>query len=62
MVALHVGPGPLVGVLAGLLVDSVIASAVQYELDHDERALRTRLDALGVTVRMVVGSGTRELP
>ncbi len=62
VVALHVGPGPLVGVLAGLLVDSVIASAVQYELDHDERALRTRLDALGVTVRMVVGSGTQELP
>jgi len=62
VVELHVGPGPLVEVLAGLLVDSVIASAVQYELDHDDEALRTRLDALGATVRLVVGSGAVDLP
>jgi AcrR family transcriptional regulator len=61
-VRLHVGTGPLVDVLAGLLVDSVIASAVQYELDHDDQALRTRLDGLGATVRLVVGSGALDLP
>ncbi|MGB7979939.1 MAG: TetR/AcrR family transcriptional regulator, partial [Candidatus Nanopelagicales bacterium] len=58
VVALHVGPGPLVAVLAGLLVDSVIASAVQYELDHDDEALRTRLGALGISIRILVSAGS----
>lgn len=53
--ALHLPPGPLVGALAGLVVDSVIASAVQYELDHDLPALRARLDALGITLAAVAG-------
>jgi AcrR family transcriptional regulator len=55
VVALHVAP-PLVAPMAGLLVDSVIASAVQYELDHDRQALRTRLDALGLAVRLAAAS------
>ncbi|MCU0282551.1 MAG: TetR/AcrR family transcriptional regulator [Candidatus Nanopelagicales bacterium] len=56
VVALHVPAGPLVDAVAGLVVDSVIASAVQYELDHDEQALRARLDALGTAVRVLAGS------
>ena len=58
VVALHMGPGPLVDVLAGLIVDSVIASAVQYELDHDDEALRTRLGALGISIRILVSAGS----
>jgi AcrR family transcriptional regulator len=58
VVALHVGPGPLVDVLAGLIVDSVIASAVQYELDHDDEALRSRLGALGISIRILVTAGS----
>ncbi|MCU0300080.1 MAG: TetR/AcrR family transcriptional regulator [Candidatus Nanopelagicales bacterium] len=50
VVALHVPPGPLVDTVAGLVVDSVIAAAVQYELDHDEQGLRARLAALGTAV------------
>jgi AcrR family transcriptional regulator len=52
---LHV-PAPLVAPIAGLLVDSVIASAVQYELDHDADALRARLDTLGLAVRLAAGN------
>lgn len=32
--------------LASLVVDAVVAAALQYELDKDRRALRTRLEAL----------------
>ena len=35
------------GELAGLVIDAVIAAALQYELDTDPVALRTRLDGLG---------------
>ena len=33
--------------LASLVIDAVIAAALQYELDKDRVALRTRLDGLG---------------
>ena len=36
-----------------LVADSVIATAVQYELDHDTRALSMRLEALSSAVRVV---------
>lgn len=53
--ALHVAPG-LVEPLATLVVDCVIASAVQYELDRDPQALRARLGALGAVVRLAAGA------
>ena len=53
----YVGPGPGVEVIAKITTDSVIAAAVQYELDHDQEALSRRLDALGVTVRALAGLG-----
>lgn len=49
----YMGPGPMVDVIAQLVTDSVIATAVQYELDHDTRALSRRLDALSSAVRVV---------
>jgi AcrR family transcriptional regulator len=49
VVALHV-PAVAVEAVAGLVADSVVASAIQYELDHDELALRRRLAGLGVVV------------
>lgn len=47
--------------LAGLVVDGVVAAALQYELDHDDLALADRLDVLCSTVRLHVGitSGVR---
>lgn len=56
VVALHVAPG-LVEPVTVLVVDSVIASAVQYELDRDLGALRARLGALGAAVSLAAGSG-----
>ncbi len=54
---LYIGPGPGVDVIAQLVTDSVIATAVQYELDHDRQALQTRLDALALAVR-TIATGT----
>ena len=51
----YIGPGPGVEVIAQIATDSVIAAAVQYELDHDQEALSRRLEALGVTVRALAG-------
>ena len=45
---------PAVEMIAGTLLDGVIASAVQYELDHDRAALRQRLDGLAAAVRLLV--------
>jgi AcrR family transcriptional regulator len=53
----YIGPGPGVDVIAQLVTDSVIATAVQYELDHDRQALQTRLDALALAVR-TIATGT----
>ena len=41
--------------LASLVIDAVVAAALQYELDKDPIALRTRLDGLG---RLVGTSAT----
>jgi AcrR family transcriptional regulator len=49
----YIGPGPGVDMIAQLVTDSVIATAVQYELDHDTRALSMRLEALSSAVRVV---------
>ena len=49
----YIGPGPGVDLIAQLVTDSVIATAVQYELDHDTRALSMRLEALSSAVRVV---------
>jgi AcrR family transcriptional regulator len=59
VLALHVPAEPLVDAAAGLVVDSVIASAVQYELDHDQQALRARLEALGTAVAAIAGQPSR---
>ena len=53
----YIGPGPGVEVIAQIATDSVIAAAVQYELDRDEAALSRRLGALGMAVRALAGAG-----
>jgi AcrR family transcriptional regulator len=55
VVALHVGPAHA-GAVASLVGDVVVASAIQYELDHDEPALRQRLAGLGVVVAALAGA------
>ena len=57
VVELYIGPGPGVEVIAQIATDSVIAAAVQYELDRDEAALSRRLGALGMAVRALAGAG-----
>jgi len=49
----YIGPGPAVAVIAQLVTDSVIATAVQYELDHDAQALSARLDTLASAIRVI---------
>jgi AcrR family transcriptional regulator len=53
VVAVHVGPSPVVDVIAGLVVDAVLASAVQYELDQDADALSARLEGLSTAVKVL---------
>jgi len=53
VLGLHLHPPELVEMVAGLAVDTVIAAAVQYELDQDLHALDERLRNLGAAVRMV---------
>jgi AcrR family transcriptional regulator len=50
----HLGAGEA-DPLAGLIVDSLLAAALQYELDRDRDALGDRLDFLCRTVRLYVG-------
>jgi len=57
VVAQYIGPGPAVDVIAQVATDSVIAAAVQYELDRDEAALSRRLDTLGGAVRAIAAAG-----
>ena len=57
LLGLHVQPPGVVDMVAGLAVDTVIAAAVQYELDHDRQALDARLQNLGLAVRMVAAGG-----
>ena len=44
--------------LASLVVDAVLAAALQYELDKDPVGLRTRLDRLG---RLVGATATQAM-
>ncbi len=54
---LRLGPGPRADVIAQLVTDSVIATAVQYELDHDAQALQARLDALAAALQVIAAEG-----
>jgi AcrR family transcriptional regulator len=52
-------PATLVDDLAGVVMDTVLASAVHYELDHDVAQLRTRLDSLGRALMLATTVGAR---
>ena len=47
------------GELASLVIDAVVAAALQHELDQDRTALRARLDGLG---RLVAASAALDRP
>jgi len=56
VLTIHLSWPAVVDAVAGLIVDSVIASAVQFELDRDPEALRLRLESLAATVRLVASA------